>query len=123
MPLIMTKNKNDFPEEYEETRKLAEKIAKERIELGASERDLNRSFPWDIIHNLAEVGLFGLVVSKDHGGFGGGRVCFASVVREISKACASTALVFASHSIVAKAIELALDKAVTKKWLFPYCTP
>jgi butyryl-CoA dehydrogenase len=117
MPLMMTTHKNDLPEEYEETRKLAEKIAKDRIEPGASERDLNRSFPWDTIRILAEAGLLGLVVSKDHGGFEGGRACFASVVEEISKACASTALVFVSHTIAAKAIELAADKAVAKRWL------
>ncbi len=113
----MTTQKIDFPEACEETRKLAEKITKERIAPGASERDLNRSFPWDTIRILAEAGLLGLVVSKDHGGFGGGRACFASVVEEISKACASTALIYVSHAIVTKAIELASGEAVAKKWM------
>jgi alkylation response protein AidB-like acyl-CoA dehydrogenase len=56
-------------------------------------------------------------MSEDHGGFGGGRASFASVVREISRTCASTALVYVSHSIAAKAIELASGEAVKKKWL------
>jgi alkylation response protein AidB-like acyl-CoA dehydrogenase len=55
--------------------------------------------------------------SEDQGGFGGGRVFFASVTEEISKACASTGLILVSHAIVAKAIELAAGEAVKKKWL------
>jgi len=117
MTPMMTTQQIDLPEEYEETRRLAKKIAKERIAPSASERDLNRTFPWDIIRILAEAGLLGLVVSRDHGGFGGGRACFASVVEEISKACASTALILVSNAIVTKAIEIAGGEAVTKKWL------
>jgi len=116
MPM-MTTQQIDLTEEYEETRRLAEKIAKERIAPSASERDLNRTFPWDIIRILAEASLLGLVVSRDHGGFGGGRACFASVVEEISKACASTALILISNAIVTKAIEIAGGEAVAKKWL------
>ncbi len=116
-PTMTMQHLIELPEEYEETRRLAEKIAKERIAPGASERDLNRTFPWDNIRILAEAGLLGLVVSRDHGGFGGGRVCFASVVEEISKACASTALILVSNAIVTKAIEIAGGETAAKKWL------
>ena len=110
-------HKSDLTGEYEETRKLAEQIAKDRIAPSASERDLNRTFPWDCIRILGETGFLGLIVSEDHEGFGVGRDFFASVVGEISKACASTALVLVSHAIVAKALELAADEAVAKRWL------
>ncbi len=101
----------------EEVRRLAEQIANERIAPNASERDLNHTFPRDAIRILAEAGLLGVAVSENHGGFGGGRVDFTSVVKEISKACASTALVLVSHAVAAKAIELATDEAVAKRWL------
>lgn len=107
----------DSPEKCEETRKLAERIAKERIAPNAIERDLSHTFPWDCIRILGEVGLLGLTVSEDHGGFGGGRVNFTTVTEEISKACASTALILVSHAIAAKAIELAAEKAVAQRWL------
>ncbi len=110
-------HKNNFPGDYEETRKLAEQIAKNHIAPNALERDLNHTFPSDCIRILGETGFMGLIVSEDHHGFGAGRVGFTSVIEEISKACASTALVIVSHAIVAKAIELAADKAVTKRWL------
>jgi butyryl-CoA dehydrogenase len=97
--------------------KLTEQIVRERIATAASDRDLNRTFPWDGIRALGEAGLLGLVMSEDHGGFGGGRASFASVVGEMSRACASTALVYVSHSIMAKAIELRGGEAVKNKWL------
>ncbi len=101
----------------DEIRELTEQIAIERLMRRASEIDQKRSFPWDGIRALGEAGLLGVVVSEDHGGFGGGRVCFASVAEEVSKACASTALIYVSHTIVAKAIELAGCDAVKNKWL------
>lgn len=110
-------HKTDYIGNDEEVRRLAEQIAQERIAPNASDRDLKRTFPWDAIRILAETGLLGVTVSKDHGGFGGGRVSLSSVVQEISKACASTALILVSHVITAKAIELAADKDVAKRWL------
>ncbi len=101
----------------EEIRELTEQIATERLMPRASEIDQKRTFPWENIRILGEAGLLGLGISEDDGGIGFGRTCFASVVKEIAKACASTALVYVSHSIVAKAIELANSAAVKKKWL------
>lgn len=107
----------DSPKQDEEIRNLAAQIAQESLAPEASARDLNRTFPWEALGILAEAGFLGVAVSKEHGGFGGGRACFASVVAEISKACASTALVLVSHAIVAKALELAAPQALAKKWL------
>ncbi len=110
-------DKNEFSGVDKETKKLAEQIAKDRIAPDASERDLNHTFPWDCIRILGETGFSGLIVTEDYGGFGVGRNLFASVIEEISKACASTALVLVSHAIAAKALELAADEAVAERWL------
>lgn len=107
-------HKTDCIENDKEVRRLAEQIAQERIAPNSSYRDLKRTFPWDAIRILAETGLLGVAVSKDHGGFGVGRVNLSCVVQEISKACASTALILVSHVIAANAIELAADKDVAK---------
>jgi len=101
----------------EEIRKLAEKIATEKLAPRASEIDQNRIFPWENIHILGEASFLRLIISEEEDGLGFGRACFASVVKEISKACASTALVYVSHLIVAKAIEYGGSEAVKKKWL------
>jgi butyryl-CoA dehydrogenase len=101
----------------EEARKLARRIAGEAIEPGAAERDLKRAFPWEAVRVLAKAGFLGLAVSQDQGGIGGGRACLASAVEEISKACASTALVLVSHGVAAKAVELGGGREVIERWL------
>lgn len=101
----------------EEIRELSEQIATKKLAPRASEIDRKRIFPRENIHTLGEAGFLGLGISGDDGGIGFGRACFALVVKEIAKACASTALIYVSHSIVAKAIELAGREAVKKKWL------
>jgi len=101
----------------EEIKKLAEKIATEKLAPRASEIDQNRIFPWENIRILGEAGFLRLIISEEEGGLGFGRVCFASVVKEIAKACASSALVYVTHSIVTKAIELAGSAPNKKKWL------
>ena len=109
--------KTEISREHKEIRGLAKTIAKDRIAPNALERDQNSTFPWDCIRNLGETGFLGLIISEGHGGFGVERKFFASIVEEISKGCASTALVFVSHAVVAKAIELAAEEAVAKRWL------
>jgi len=100
-----------------ETRELARRVARERIEPGAPERDQNRSFPWDAIRALGEAGLLEVGVSKDWGGVGGGRSDFVSIVEEVAGVCASTALVYVTTAIAAKAVEIHASPAVKKRWL------
>ena len=104
-------------EEGQEIKNLAEQIARERIAPHASERDINSEFPRECLRNLGETGLMGAVISEAHGGSGIGRQVFASIVQELARGCASTALVYVSHSIVAKALELFGSEASKKRWL------
>jgi butyryl-CoA dehydrogenase len=113
---MIIKRKTDFTE-GEEILNLARQIVGKRIAPNALDRDKNRTFPLDGIRALGEAGILGLVMSEDRGGFGAGRARFASTVKEIARACASTALVYVSHSVVAKAIELSGDEVIKNKWL------
>jgi len=104
-------------EEAHEIKNLAEQIARERIAPRATERDISSEFPKDCLRSLGETGLMGAVISEAQGGTGIGRQVFASIVQEVAGACASTALVYVSHSIVAKALELFGSQASKDKWL------
>jgi len=101
----------------EEIRKLAERVAADKLAPRASEIDQNPAFPWDNICALREAGFHRLITSQEEGGMGCGRAAFASTVKEIAKACASTALIYVSHSIVAKAIEVAGGESIKKRFL------
>ena len=89
-------NKDVRSSENKAIRELAKKVARERIAPKASERDLNRTFPWDCIRLLGETGFLGLIISEDHGGFGVGRNFFAAIVEDISKAARE----FSGHLII-----------------------
>ncbi len=103
--------------EMKEIRGLAEKIASEKFAKRASFIDHNRVFPWDNMRVIGEAGFNRLIVSENHGGLGSDRASFASVVKEIARACASTALIYVSHSIVEKAVELFGGEDVKGIWL------
>ena len=109
--------KADFAAELGEVRKLAREVAQERIALGALERDRDHTFPWDSMRALGQAGLLEVGISESYGGVGGGRSAFVSIAEEIAKACASTALVYVTSAIAAKAIEIAGSEAVREKWL------
>ncbi len=104
-------------EEFQDIRNLAAQIARQRIAPHATERDISGEFPRDCLRMLGDAGLMGAIISEEQGGSGIGRPAFASTVQEIAAACASTALVYVSHSIVAKALELFGKDAAKKRWL------
>ncbi|MCP4671827.1 MAG: hypothetical protein GY857_11040, partial [Desulfobacula sp.] len=112
----MSKKNKSYNQQLEIIR-LAKKIAKEQIAPHASEFDQKVIFPWKAIRTIGEAELSALVLSEQEGGIGGGRALFASVVQEIAKACASTALIFTSHVVLTKAIEVAGNDSLKKKWL------
>jgi len=101
----------------EEIRKLAEKVAVEKLAPHAAAIDKNRAFPWENIHTLRQAGFHRLITDEKEEGMGYGRIAFASTVKEIAKACASTALIYVSHSIVAKAIENGGSETAKKTFL------
>ena len=100
----------------EEIGDLARKIALDTLAPRASEIDQKRSFPWENIAQLRKSGLWGTGIYEEGEHFEFNRACFAALVKEIAKACASTALIYVSHSIVAKAIDHAGSSAMKKKW-------
>lgn len=101
----------------EEIRDTARRIATERLKPRAVETDRERTFPWENMKALGDAGFHRLIVSEQEGGLGLGRNAFASVVAELAKACASTALIYVSSAVVSKAIELAAGDVLKRKWL------
>jgi hypothetical protein len=109
--------KNNETNQQAEIRRLALKISKEQIAPYAAEIDRTEAFPWEAIRAIGEAELPGLVVAEKEGGTGEGRAALASVTQEFASACASTALIFTSHVILVKAIEIAGNDGIKRKWL------
>jgi butyryl-CoA dehydrogenase len=71
----------------------------------ARELDESEEFPWANMKGMAKLGLFGITIDPAYGGTGGGFKEVAIVVEEIARACAATAVIYASHvSLAAQTI-------------------
>ena len=65
---------------------------------GASARDENGEFPFDLVRGLAEMGLFGLQVPEKFGGAGLPTATAAAIIEEIAAVDGSLCLTVASHN-------------------------
>lgn len=80
-------------------KKLAGRIADEKIKPRRAELDEKEEFPWDIIEILAKSDLCGLFIPPEYGGFGGG--CFENclAIEELGRACIGVATTFAASGL------------------------
>lgn len=82
--------------------------------------DRKAEIPESVIQGLAQLGVLGMTVSKEHGGLGMSQRAYCKVTEEIAKRCGSTALYINVHqSIGLKAVLLFGTPEQQKKWLRP----
>jgi alkylation response protein AidB-like acyl-CoA dehydrogenase len=73
------------------------RLADDSIAPRAAEHDRNGTFPWDNIRELNELGLNGLFIPEIYGGSPLSYQCYLGCVLEISRACASTGITWATN--------------------------
>lgn len=73
-------------------------------------------FPGECLGILGKACLADALISEVQGDSEIGRRVFPSIVQELAGACARTALVYESLSIVAKALDLCGTEASKEKW-------
>ncbi|WP_148614384.1 acyl-CoA dehydrogenase family protein [Nocardioides rubriscoriae] len=88
----------DLPD-LDDLRALARTIAADHVAPYAAEVDRDGRFPHEGIDALRGAGLLGAMVPRELGGLGHDVEQAAVVVRELARACASTAMVLAMHHI------------------------
>lgn len=74
-----------------------QRLAKERIAIRAAAYDESEQFPWDNVHDINALGLNSMFVPEEYGGTGLSYSAYLACCREISKACASTGIVWATN--------------------------
>jgi alkylation response protein AidB-like acyl-CoA dehydrogenase len=67
-------------EEQQSLRKTVEAFAREVVAPVAAHHDATKTFPYDVVRGMAEMGLFGLPFPEEYGGMGGDyfALCLAS---------------------------------------------
>lgn len=72
-------------------------VARDVIEKNAAEIDRTGAFPWANVKAINALGLNGLFIPEEYGGSPLSYSCYLACVREISKACASTGIIWATN--------------------------
>jgi len=88
----------DLSPEQELIRDTVRTFARERIEPAAAELDLSGRFPYELVAELAGLGLMGIPVPEAYGGSGGDTVSYALAIEELARVDSSVAITVAAHT-------------------------
>ena len=64
----------------------------------AEELDREERFPYDLVAELAELGLMGMTIPEEYGGAGTDAVSYAIAVEELTRVDSSVAITVAAHT-------------------------
>jgi alkylation response protein AidB-like acyl-CoA dehydrogenase len=87
----------DLGAEHAEIRDLARQFAVEKVAPVAEELDREKRFPYELVAELAELGLMGMTIPEEYGGAGADTVSYALVVEELTRVDSSVAITVAAH--------------------------
>ncbi len=88
----------DLTPEQELIRDTVRTFARERIEPVAAALDLEGRFPYELVAELASLGLMGLPIPEEYGGAGGDIVSYAIAIEELTRIDSSVAITMAAHT-------------------------
>lgn len=97
----------NLTEEQKKIQSATNNLSVKELAPQAARLDKESAFPFDGLKKLGAEGLLGLTIPKALGGRGADNVSFVLVTEAIAKSCASTALIFLTHSLLIRAIALA----------------
>ncbi|MDQ2663631.1 MAG: acyl-CoA dehydrogenase family protein [Candidatus Eremiobacteraeota bacterium] len=87
----------DLTDEQKAIQQTVREFARERVAPRAEEMDREEAFPYDLVKQMASLGLMGLPFPEEYGGAGADTVSYALAVMELARADASTAITMAAH--------------------------
>jgi short/branched chain acyl-CoA dehydrogenase len=87
----------ELTQEQQLVRDTVRKFAESRIAPLAAELDREHRFPYDLVAQLAELGLMGMTVPEEYGGAGADTVAYAVAVEELTRIDSSVAITVAAH--------------------------
>lgn len=86
-----------WPDEEQMIIDSVKQLCQQKIAPRAAAYDLSGDFPWDNIRDINELGLNAMFVPEEYGGAPLSYACYLACVREISEACASTGIIWATN--------------------------
>jgi alkylation response protein AidB-like acyl-CoA dehydrogenase len=83
--------------EQQQIQEMVGEFADEEIKPRAAEIDKEDEFPWDLVDQMAELGLMGMPIPEEYGGAGLDYHAYASALEEISRGSGGLGTVVAAH--------------------------
>jgi short-chain 2-methylacyl-CoA dehydrogenase len=87
----------DLEPEHELLRDTVRQFALEKVAPVAEELDKEKRFPYDLVAELAELGLMGMTIPEEYGGAGADTLSYAIAVEELTRIDSSVAITVAAH--------------------------
>ena len=87
----------DLTKEQQLVRDTVREFAESRIAPVAAELDREHRFPYELVAELAELGLMGMTVPEEYGGAGADALSYAIAVEELTRIDSSVAITVAAH--------------------------
>ena len=87
----------DLAPEHELLRDTVRQFALDRIAPLAEELDREKRFPYDLVAEMAELGLMGMTIPEEYGGGGTDTLAYAIAVEELTRIDSSVAITVAAH--------------------------
>jgi alkylation response protein AidB-like acyl-CoA dehydrogenase len=87
----------DLEPEHELLRDTVRQFALEKVAPVAEELDRDKRFPYEIVAELANLGLMGMTIPEEYGGAGTDTLSYAIAVEELTRIDSSVAITVAAH--------------------------
>ncbi len=88
----------DLAPEHELIRETVRAFATERVAPVAEELDRDSRFPYELVAEMAELGLMGIPFPEELGGAGGDTLSYALAIEELARVDSSVAITVAAHT-------------------------
>lgn len=107
-----------LPDEYQQLAKTVRDFARDVVAPVSAKHDAERSFPYEVVSGMAEMGLFGLPFPEEYGGMGGDYFALCLALEELGKVDQSTAITLeAGVSLGAMPVYRFGTEAQKQQWL------
>ena len=108
----------DLTQEHELVRATVREFAEQRVAPVAEELDREGRFPYELVSELAELGLMGMPIPEEYGGAGADTVSYAIAIEELTRVDSSLAITVAAHtSLGTMPIYLFGSEKQRREWL------
>jgi short/branched chain acyl-CoA dehydrogenase len=108
----------ELTDEQELLRRTVRDFAESRVAPVAEELDREERFPYELVAEMAELGLMGIPIPEEYGGAGADTVSYAIAVEELTRIDSSVAITVAAHtSLGTMPIYLFGNDAQKQEWL------